>query len=50
MGSIDRFNNLPTEARTQFNRDAHDVMGKELQAMIEETITESVSARSWKLS
>ena len=33
---------MATEKRTEFYRDAHDTMGKELKAMIEETTSGSI--------
>ena len=50
MGTGKAFTNMPSEARTQFYRDAHDAMGKELKAMIEETISESTAEKEIEAS
>ena len=45
LGPFMAFMNMPTEKRTEFYRDSHDAMGKELKAKIEETISESTAEK-----
>ena len=43
MGSWDAFMKVSKEKKTEFFRNCHDKVGKELKAMMEETISESVA-------
>ena len=45
IGTWDDFLQMPKETRTNFYRQGHDAMGKDLKALIEETISESYSEK-----
>ena len=43
MGNYDAFLKCSKEKKTAFFRNSHDAVGKELRAMMEETMSESVA-------
>ena len=45
VGSWEEFLDVSKEHRTQFYRHGHATMGKELKALIQETISESYSEK-----
>ena len=45
LGTWDEFLDVSKEQRTHFYRHGHDAMGKDLKALIEETISESISEK-----